>query len=126
MIFFIAEDNYYGSGSGSGSGNDDDDDSGSGLGPYEFSPPSSPKINVDHTTNTITNKPDIHDVNHNHIDVYKNSEEDTSRSEHEEPKEPSSSSPVTSSPWRIKRILLTYFLPIFVAWFGGICTTDLL
>lgn len=136
--FSFVEDSDFGSGNGSGAGGDDEDDSGSGLGPYEFSPPMSPKINsADNPTTPLhggvnSKNDNVNEINSNNIDVYTSTtnndthkNDDLNRNEYGADNNNPSSATTNASPWKIKRILLTYFLPIFMAWFGGICT-DLL
>lgn len=140
FFFSFTEDNYYGSGSGSGFDPDDNDDSGSGLGHYES--PISPKVTVDQTTIDTTHKNvDINAGNTNNVfpgldasaetDDTHSGEENTNYVDPHHPLHPhkeedrTTAAATTVSSWKVKRILLTYFLPIVVAWFGGICT-DLL
>lgn len=135
-------EDHYESGSGSGSGIDDDDDDDSGSGeisidinclstqlipfnrissglnayPDEIQPDIIPPHNptdpgTRHNTNT-------HDVVRNNIDDEHSSTDDQDLTEGaREPKTHSGSS--SRETWRAKRLILTYFLPIVMAWFGG-------
>lgn len=136
-------DDAYESGSGSGSGIDDedDDDSGSGklstltfwqfvynkfsfstflgLGTYtdEIQPAIPPQFNpIDPGTRHVN----VHDVNRNNIDDEHSSETpgDPDITEHSRESKPTSGAS-SSREWRAKRLIITYFLPIVMAWFGG-------
>lgn len=113
--FRLTEEPYYGSGSGSGAGDDeDDDDSGSGLSPYDYHP----RL-PDHT--------DINNVGINTIPGNGISSNGTKEIGHGD-NHPSStdgndgdsSSTTRLPPMSLRRALLTYFFPVYMAWFGRI------
>lgn len=126
------------SGSGSGSGIDDEDDSEDGSGnrlqtfknklfinsnkiqlglngyPDQeppITPPHSPHIPIDTSSGTRHN---VHEINKNTIDESSSSGDLDISEESDEPKTSSS-----TSSWKTKRLIITYFLPIVMAWFGG-------
>lgn len=135
MDFFIvfAEEPFYGSGSGSGGGSIEEvEENGSGLGP-DFTPninePGSSTTNrVDSTVDTShsgidspTSKSDIepkitktHDGNSESNNINK---DDSNSINH---KSSGSDAVGTQSQMSLKRALFTYFLPIYLAWFGGL------
>ncbi|XP_017956717.1 glypican-6 [Drosophila navojoa] len=148
------EEPYMGSGAGSGSGSEDDedDDEGSGLGPFEPSHKPDvdhPSVRVnaenddDEDTNpsvtTHTSRPNVDDknplVHTTHLDHDNNDLDDPLNNhdveEDEEDSVPDSSSGGTrgtsSAPEKmtLRRALVVYLLPLYMAWFGGVCA-DLL
>jgi hypothetical protein len=128
------------SGSGSGSGIDDEDSEGSGeFCESENGIKSSLLISTFHTgmphypehpeqpitppySPIDTSSSDVigHGINRNNIDDDHSSEVDpdiTKETEDEESNKTSSST--SSSTWKTKRLIITYFLPLVMAWFGG-------
>ncbi|XP_055639120.1 glypican-6 [Toxorhynchites rutilus septentrionalis] len=117
------EDNYYGSGSGGGSGFDDEDEAGSGLGPWEVddrihdripSGAESPNDVIEGERNSSNNgKNEIDYTSHRNIPaVVDGSSGGTSTS--------AGSGSKKSPHLSISRALLQFFLPLIMAWFGGI------
>lgn len=135
-LFASAEEPYYGSGSGSGAGIDDEDDEeGSGANPIDYDydtevrgrgnlPGTTKTVNISttHTSNagypSVVLKNDkenkVHIDHDGSSDVNKNSNSNTN----------SGSGAVgtikLNSQMSLRRALFTYFLPIYLAWFGGI------
>lgn len=149
-VLFFLEEPYYGSGSGSGGGIDDDDslDTGSGLGPYDpqiedtdvddedrcihMKVPGSTinvAVNVNNgtsggssSTGSSGSSPGI--VSPPSIDKHPSihAERPIEEIDNEIPHSAGSGAPGTARtpPMSIRRALFTYFLPIYMAWFGGI------
>lgn len=100
---------------------------------YDF--PISP--NTDQTTHTIHKNVDVTSANDNKVvpgvedsGEKRTTEEDVTNKyinslNTGKEKDKSVGVSMATSPWKVKRILLTYFLPIIISWFGCICT-DLL
>ncbi|XP_065075788.1 glypican-6 [Ochlerotatus camptorhynchus] len=116
------EDNYYGSGSGGGSGFDEEDEAGSGLGPWD--------VEERHRSGMPdypigVSKSDISGSNSGNNEIDYTSHQNVPGVEGG-----SSSSGGTSSttgsgssrapPISITRALLQFFLPLVIAWFGGL------
>lgn len=93
-----------------------------GLGTYpdEIQPAIVPPHNpIDTTSGTRHN---IHDVSRNDLDLEHSpvSPDDPDITEHSrEDKTTSGSSSSRETSWRTKRLIIAYFLPIAMAWFGG-------
>lgn len=132
----IPEEPYYGSGSGSGAGIDDEDDTGSGLSPFdpnveETDDEDEPRIAINKmpgktvnvavkTNNTSSNSspgpiPPSTDKDAGVFDE-KPIEEIDNDIAHVDSSAPGTT---TLPPMSIRRAMLTYFLPIYLAWFGG-------
>ncbi|XP_016994474.2 glypican-4 [Drosophila takahashii] len=145
---------YAGSGAGSGSGSEDDedDDEGSGLGPFE--PSNKPEVerpSVDadndddedtgghlptHTSRPTSGGDDKNPLIHTtHFDQDHNDLDEDHRQEEEEDEDAdgghggsgandnrSSDAPEKMT---LRRALVVYLLPLYMAWFGGVCA-DLL
>ncbi|KAH8264905.1 hypothetical protein KR038_007157 [Drosophila bunnanda] len=147
------EEPYTGSGAGSGSGSEDDedDDDGSGLGPFEPSHKPDidrPSVDADNDDDedgarpqvpTHTSRPTggvddknplIHtthfDQDHNTIEEdhgqRSGDDEDSDESHNDIDDHRSSSAPEKMT---LRRALVVYLLPLYMAWFGGVCA-DLL
>lgn len=130
----FTEEPYYGSGSGSGDGPDDIIEEGSGLSPIDLTP-SSKESGGSSTTHTITTggEPAIHggaggtstksdaDVKPSSGDNDSNNvnKNNINSSNNNNNKGTSGSVGQTTSQMSLRRALLTYFLPIYIAWFGG-------
>lgn len=127
---FSTEDSYDGSGSGSGAGDDDDDDpnGGSGLGSYDYSErvpghtdhsstasgsssTSSPTHYDDPTTTTSNGG----EKNHKEYDDRENEV-----NPHDRKKGSESSGSRLGNGMSLRQAMLTYMLPIYMAWFGGL------
>ncbi|XP_037049741.1 glypican-4 [Bradysia coprophila] len=113
----VEEPYYGGSGSGSGAGDDDDDDdSGSGLSPYDYHPrmPDHTDINnvgintIPGSNSGVTNG--TKEIGHG--DNHPSSTDGTDDGD--------SSSTTRIPPMSFQRALLTYFFPVYMAWFGRI------
>lgn len=134
-LYVITEEPYYGSGSGSGDGPDDIIEEGSGLSPIDLTP-NSKESGGSSTTHTITTggEPGIHggagststksetDVKPSGIDDDSNNvnKNNINSSDNNNNKGTSGSMGTTASKMSLRRALLTYFLPIYIAWFGGV------
>jgi hypothetical protein len=134
-------------GSGSGSGIDDsDDEDGSGefliklknerkikikikfAGFNSYPDPEQP-ITPPHPHNPIDTSPgtrhNIHEVTQNNVDEDRRKGSDSDEDVRPPPIETnevetrSSSSSLSSTTWKQKRLIISYFLPIVMAWFGG-------
>ncbi|XP_023171387.1 glypican-6 [Drosophila hydei] len=149
------EEPYMGSGAGSGSGSEDDedDDEGSGLGPFEPSHKPDvehPSVRVDaendddEDTNpsvtTHTSRPNVDDKNplvhtthldhdHNDLDEPHNGDNDNEDEEDDSVHNSSTDGATRTSnapeKMTLRRALVVYLLPLYMAWFGGVCA-DLL
>ncbi|KAG4077344.1 hypothetical protein HA402_009745 [Bradysia odoriphaga] len=111
------EEPYYGSGSGSGAGDDDeDDDSGSGLSPYDYHPRMPDHTDISNVgINTIpgSNSGGTNGTKEiGHGDNHPSSTDGTDDGD--------SSSTTRIPPMSFQRALLTYFFPVYMAWFGRI------
>lgn len=133
----FAEEPYYGSGSGSGAGIDDEDDTGSGLGPYdpqidETDDEDEPRIAINKmpgktvnvavkTNSTISSSspgaPPPTDDKESGVYREKPIEEVDNDISH---LGGGTSGTSRTPPMSIRRAMLTYFLPIYLAWFGGV------
>ncbi|XP_033149623.1 LOW QUALITY PROTEIN: glypican-6 [Drosophila busckii] len=142
------EEPYVGSGAGSGSGSEDDedDDEGSGLGAFE--PSHKPdveqpavRVNADNdddedthpSVSTHTGRPNLEDIHpvvtqdHNDLDKphgngHDDDDDDDSAEQEEDDAVHNSS---TDDKMTLRRALVIYLLPLYMAWFGGVCA-DLL
>jgi len=143
-----------GAGSGSGSEDDEDDDEGSGLGPFEPSLKPDlehPSVRVDAendddedthpSVTTHTSRPNVDDKNplvhtthvthdHNDLDEPHNADDDDDEDEDDDSGHNSSTDGATrtsNAPEKmtLRRALVVYLLPLYMAWFGGVCA-DLL
>ncbi|XP_017040406.2 LOW QUALITY PROTEIN: glypican-6 [Drosophila ficusphila] len=143
-----------GAGSGSGSEDDEDDDEGSGLGPFEPSHKPDverPAVDVDndddedaggrahlptHTSRPTSGGDDknplIHtthfDQDHNDLDEEHRQEEDDEDDGHgDSGGQPGDDNRSSDAPEKmtLRRALVVYLLPLYMAWFGGVCA-DLL
>ena len=106
-----------GSGSGSGSGiDDDDDDSGSGLGPFnpsiKLKPDQNNNIHGTDNYRPITDGPILHSPNNNGSKTTSGTSSTTSFG--------TKTKVGRLQEISIRRALISYLFPIFVAWFGGI------
>ncbi|XP_022211281.2 glypican-6 [Drosophila obscura] len=149
------EEPYLGSGAGSGSGSEDDedDDEGSGLGPFEPSHKPDvdrPSVDADNDDDedghpqipTHTSRPNVDDKNpmvhpthfdHNDLDEDQHGEGDDEDEELEGARGDGDSNAdgdatrSSSAPEKmtLRRALVVYLLPLYMAWFGGVCA-DLL
>lgn len=130
---FLAEDNYYGSGSGGGSGFDEDDDAGSGLGPWEVEErhPHRPDM-PDYPTGGGVSKSDtsgagstssggINEFDHTGHKTVPSVEGGGSSSSSGGTSSTAGSGASSRTPeMSITRALLQFFLPLVIAWFGGL------
>lgn len=134
----ITEEPYYGSGSGSGDGPDDEIEEGSGMSPEtpDIIPETKEKDGSS-TTHTIIAGGDTghtgsgsigtksetdlksHNIDHdsNNIDKISSNSNNNNNNNNK-----SGAIGTTSSQMSLRRALLTYFLPIYIAWFGGFFT----
>ncbi|BFF96557.1 glypican-6 [Drosophila madeirensis] len=146
------EEPYLGSGAGSGSGSEDDedDDEGSGLGPFEPShkpDADRPSVDADNDDDedghpqipTHTSRPNVDDKNplvhpthfdHNDIDDDQHGDNDDELEERHGDGDSNADGDATrssSAPEKmtLRRALVVYLLPLYMAWFGGVCA-DLL
>lgn len=128
------EEPYYGSGSGSGGGSIEDNEEGSGLGAIDYTP------SINEAGSSTTHSTDATgDVNQHGGDVESptnKSDKDTktriddsesnninkidSNSSSNNNKNSDSGAVGTKPQMSLKRALFTYFLPIYLAWFGGL------
>lgn len=138
MCFDSTEEPYYGSGSGSGGGSiEDNEEEGSGLG-IDYTPSiSDTGSSTTHSTDAVgggdvhlrngdidspTSKSDkdtrtrIDDSESNNINKIDNK----SSSSNSNDKSSHSGAVGTKQQMSLKRALFTYFLPIYLAWFGGL------
>lgn len=132
-------DDTYESGSGDGSGTDDDPDddesSGekkrlsfqihiltehfaqfSGLDPYPDEDHPAiipPHIPID------PSRTNVHEINRNDLEHSPETPGDPDITEQSRETKTSAGSSSSSREWRTKRLIITYFLPIVMAWFGG-------
>nr|XP_019558269.2 glypican-6 [Aedes albopictus]XP_019558270.2 glypican-6 [Aedes albopictus]XP_019558271.2 glypican-6 [Aedes albopictus]XP_029718982.1 glypican-6 [Aedes albopictus] len=127
------EDNYYGSGSGGGSGFDEDDDAGSGLGPWEVEErhPHRPDM-PDYPTGGGVSKSDtsgagstssggINEFDHTGHKTVPSVEGGGSSSSSGGTSSTAGSGASSRTPeMSITRALLQFFLPLVIAWFGGL------
>lgn len=131
FFFFWTEEPYYGSGSGSGGGSIEENGEGSGLGDINYTPSiieqgpstihpvdpisgggsSGTGIILDKSDNEVNKSVDKSESNNNNID---------SNSINDKRQHSGSSAVGTNSQMSLKRALFTYFLPIYLAWFGGL------
>ncbi|XP_058821504.1 glypican-4 [Topomyia yanbarensis] len=115
------EDNYYGSGSGGGSGFDEDEEAGSGLGPWpevderSHVPGVSGQPNGAGETENTSNNSDFEYTSHKTTPV---AEGGSSSSGGKSTTTGSGSARVPQM--SIRRALLHFFLPLVMAWFGGL------
>lgn len=132
IICFFAEEPYYGSGSGSGGGSiEDNEEEGSGIGAIDYTP----GINEQGPSTTHSVDPTGHDIGHGGIDgsTSKSDKETKTRVDDSESnninkidsnsvnnKDSGSGAVGTKQEMSLKRALFTYFLPIYLAWFGGL------
>ncbi|XP_002022291.2 glypican-4 [Drosophila persimilis] len=149
------EEPYLGSGAGSGSGSEDDedDDEGSGLGPFEPSHKPDvdrPSVDADNDDDedghpqipTHTSRPNVDEKNplvhpthfdHNDLDDDQHGEGDDDDDELEgghgdgDSNADGDATRSSSAPEKmtLRRALVVYLLPLYMAWFGGVCA-DLL
>lgn len=136
--FNFTEETYQeGSGSGSGGGSIEDNEEGSGLGPIDY-PPDGKDIGgstsiLSTTTNTSgedgsnnggspTGKSDKDIKTHYDGSESNNVNKVKSNSDNNNNNKNSGSSAVSTNTQQmsLKRALFTYFLPIYLAWFGGL------
>lgn len=126
-ILDFAEEPYYGSGSGSGGGSiEENGEEGSGMGVVDYTP-------INESGPSTTHPVDPHGINKS---SGTGSAPDTSDKETKSPIDPNKSNDIdsnsinhnssgssavgTTSQMSLKRALFTYFLPIYLAWFGGL------
>ncbi|KAH8370001.1 hypothetical protein KR093_001813 [Drosophila rubida] len=143
-----------GAGSGSGSEDDEDDDEGSGLGPFEPSVKTDeehPSVHVDAENDddedthpavtTHTSRPNVDEKNpllhtphvtHDHNDVDEphngngnDDDEDVDDGMHHSSTDGATHASSAPEKMTLRRALVVYLLPLYMAWFGGVCT-DLL
>lgn len=126
---FLAEDNYYGSGSGGGSGFDEDDEAGSGLGPWEVEErhrPDMPDYPIGVSKSDINNggstgaggaNNEIEYTGHKNVPTVEGGSGSSSGGTSSTAGSGSSSRAPQMS---ITRALLQFFLPLVIAWFGGL------
>lgn len=121
MYFYLTEEPYDGSGSGSGAGIDDEDESGSGLSPFDSDhdgghtrtgviSPDSGTVNI--TTDVVGSDKDGKtktNIDTNNVDSSLN-----------KGNEKGGAASTQASQMSLGRALLTYLLPIYLAWFGGV------
>ncbi|EDW70228.1 glypican-4 [Drosophila virilis] len=146
------EEPYMGSGAGSGSGSEDDedDDEGSGLGPFEPSHKPDvehPSVRVDSdndddedtnpSVTTHTSRPNVDDKNplvhtthvthdHNDLDEPSNGDDDDDDDTgHNSSTDGATRTSNAPEKMTLRRALVVYLLPLYMAWFGGVCA-DLL
>ncbi|XP_064552294.1 glypican-6 [Drosophila montana] len=146
------EEPYVGSGAGSGSGSEDDedDDEGSGLGPFEPSHKPDvehPSVHVDSdndddedtnpSVTTHTSRPNVDDKNplvhtthvthdHNDLDEPSNGDDDEDDdTAHNSSTDGATRTSNAPEKMTLRRALVVYLLPLYMAWFGGVCA-DLL
>ncbi|XP_068158538.1 glypican-4 [Drosophila tropicalis] len=141
------EEPYMGSGHGSGSGfeDDEDDDDGSGLGPFE--PSHKPDVvdpsvreNDDNDDDedgrrppiiAHTSRPNVDDkdplLHTTHITKDRNEVDGDEGNGEDDSTADDGTRSTASSPEKItlRRALMVYLLPLYMAWFGGVCA-DLL
>lgn len=123
------EDNYYGSGSGGGSGFDEDDEAGSGLGPWEVEErhrPDMPDYPIGVSKSDINNggstgaggaNNEIEYTGHKNVPTVEGGSGSSSGGTSSTAGSGSSSRAPQMS---ITRALLQFFLPLVIAWFGGL------
>ncbi|XP_030570986.1 glypican-4 isoform X2 [Drosophila novamexicana] len=146
------EEPYMGSGAGSGSGSEDDedDDEGSGLGSFEPSHKPDvehPSVRVDSdndddedtnpSVTTHTLRPNVDDKNplvhnthvthdHNDLDEPSNGDDDDDDDTgHNSSTDGATRTSNAPEKMTLRRALVVYLLPLYMAWFGGVCA-DLL
>lgn len=141
LTFVPTEEPYYGSGSGSGAGIDDEDsDEGSGNHPIDYDSevhrnngPSTPVHSSTNPssgvgfTNVVvkTEKENKVHVDHNETGNKNNADNADNSGNSGSSGSSAAASPTLSTDMSLRRALFTYFLPIYLAWFGGI-VSDLL
>lgn len=129
----FAEEPYYGSGSGSGGGSiEDNDEDGSGMGAIDYTPSinehgSSTTHSVDPTddishgsVDTPTSKSDKETKTHMDGESESNNVNKIDSNSGNNNKDSGSGAVGTKPQMSLKRALFTYFLPIYLAWFGGL------
>lgn len=139
-----------GAGSGSGSEDDEDDDEGSGLGSFEPSHKPDvehPSVRVDSdndddedtnpSVTTHTLRPNVDDKNplvhnthvthdHNDLDEPSNGDDDDDDDTgHNSSTDGATRTSNAPEKMTLRRALVVYLLPLYMAWFGGVCA-DLL
>lgn len=124
-LLFIAEDNYYGSGSGGGSGFDEEDDTGSGLGPWEVTDDPILKGDISRSGSNSggAGNNEIIDSTTSHKNVPPSVDGGSGGSSGGSGGTSSTAGSGSSSrapEMSITRALLQFFLPLVIAWFGGI------
>lgn len=142
--FHFVEEPYYGSGSGSGDGPDDEIEEGSGMSPIDLTPdtkhttgnagpstthaiaggsaPSYPGATGASAPGTkIETDVKSHDIDNDSNNVNKINSNSNNNINNRE-REKSGAIGTTSSQMSLRRALITYFLPIYIAWFGGFFT----
>lgn len=134
---FTEEPYQEGSGSGSGGGSIEDNEEGSGLNPIDYTPEikengGGTSITTQHTTNLTggdSNSSGGHPTSTSdkgiktHDDSESNNISKVSNSNSNNNNKNSGSGAVSSTHTQqmsLKRALFTYFLPIYLAWFGGL------
>lgn len=145
----VSENALYGSGAGSGAGSDDeDDDEGSGLSGGPFTPPhmkptdrpgSLPANNIDDEDEEDVEERRIADTSHTTRPKYPGSagtddggaaggdtnsidedEDDVDDNDLNEQKSSENGGAKTAPKLTLRRALLLYLLPLYMAWFGGV------
>lgn len=121
-ILSLAEDSYDGSGSGGGSGFEEDDDTGSGLGPWVDEPtvPDSPTGSgaegKSGGSSSSGGSVEFDSTSHKTVTVVVSGAGGSSSGTSSTTGSGSSRVP----PMSITRALLQFFLPLVMAWFGGL------
>ena len=128
ILFYFAEEPYYGSGSGSGGGSiEESGEEGSGMGAIDYTPGiNEAGPSTTHPINPVIlsgtgSAPDTSDKDSKTpVDPNKSNKINEIDSNSINDKSSGSSAVGTTSQMSLKRALFTYFLPIYLAWFGGL------
>lgn len=127
-MFAFAEEPYQeGSGSGSGGGSIEDNEEGSGFNPIEHYPEGKDIVHPTHTNSSIdsthigSSAPGKSDKDtKTHIDDSDSNNVNKVNSNINNNDSGSGAASTRTQQMSLRRALLTYFLPIYLAWFGGL------